>query len=768
MPVEQTTSSNRMLQLLYTLGRAYLQKEQYAEAFDKFKQLLLTDADNSELLLDTAIAALGLNEVSASTLSLYEKAVAHNPNSPALKFGLAALFMQQNLTTPFAIELCENVVQMAPANEPQIRLFLKKHYAATGQHDKAKAEELRAIFHGSDGKAIRAYLEKLWWDGDFAEAFSALQAAPKVNGNLGHLTKALAITHAYEALAAKKPIVNFDTIKTMLAAVPSLAPAESLIDLRDYLILRLSLSVVETKTRSKKVEVEEHQFILGEASLKEAAAGKSNEETFAVTPFNLQEEILTPLNKPAEWQAEPEQAEASWRGFLFAQILKYDGSLAPERLRHLLGAHLAQLPDTMLRLSGAGYLSVASDPVLQIRAMIDFMQSLEDYNAAVPEAERVMLVGGIQALRKAHKGQARETLAALTEAAHLLRLAEQYVTAESGVGTLLLRSDDDELGKQPGTGFTLMPMGPVTLFPGQPASCAEVVWRNPLSQLKPGQVYAFGRFEVRQRLLKHNSYGTYLAHDLQLDRPLVMKVMLPADAAAFLQNEEKRHQLYARLRAVARISHPHLAFVHDMGEHEGMLFIGREYIDGKNLSELNFRDEQRDGEILAMLQKIVRALLYANSKGVAHLNLKPGNIWFSDAQELKITDFRIPAFIDDGTNSSVLFPAHWRYLAPEILFGESGGTRSDIYSLGIIAYELIAGQHPYNTVGNIQSPKDVFKARITPLSEQARPHHRAWDDFVVRAIHRDADKRFADLTAVDQELRAIQMEMLKRALNSGR
>jgi tetratricopeptide (TPR) repeat protein len=746
--VEQAAPANRLQQLLHTLGRAYLQKEQYAEAFDKFKQLLAMDADNADILLDTAIAALGLNEVSASTLELYEKAVARNPDSAALKFGLASLFVHQNLTTPFAIELCQNVADLSPANEQQIRLFLKKHYEAAGLLDKARAEEQKAIFNGNDAKAIRAFLEKLWWDGKFDEALKALQTAPQVNGNLEYITRELAVTHAHEALAAGKRLENFDTIKIILAAAPNLSPAESLVDLRDYLVLRLSLLSGEPQSQPQK---------------------KSNgEERFSATPFDLREEVLARLHKPAEWKAEQESTKDEWRGFLLAQILKSDGNEAPERLRNLLNTHLAELPDTVLRLSGMSVISLSPEPALQIRAMVDFMQSLEDYNAAVQETDRVMLIGGMQVTPRSYKGSDCETLAALVETAHLLRLAEQYVTPESGVGTLLLRSDDAELTKPHGAGFTLMPMEAVQLLPSRKVNCAEVVWRNPLSQLKPGQVYAFGRFEVRRRFLKHNSYGTYLAHDLQLDRPMVMKVMLPAEAALFLQDDGKRHQLYARIRSVARLSHPHLAFLYDMGEHDGMMFLGREYIDGKNLVELNFRDEQRDGEILAMLQKIVRALIYANSKGVAHLNLKPGNIWLSEAQDLKITDFRIPGFIEDGANSSVLFPAHWRYLAPEILSGENGEARSDIYSLGIIAYELIAGKHPYSTVGSIQSPKDLLRARIAPLAEQERPHHRAWNDFVMRAIQRDADKRFMDLTEMDQELRAIQMEMLKKALNSGR
>jgi tetratricopeptide (TPR) repeat protein len=161
--VEPAVQSKRLHQLLHTLGRAYLQKEQYAEAFDKFTQLLALEPNNPEFLLDAAIAALGTNDVSPPTLALYEKTLAQNPDASALKSGLASLFVHQNLATPFAIALCESVVELAPANEQQIRLYLKQHYEATGLLDKARAEEQKAILNSRDGRAIRAYIEKLWW-----------------------------------------------------------------------------------------------------------------------------------------------------------------------------------------------------------------------------------------------------------------------------------------------------------------------------------------------------------------------------------------------------------------------------------------------------------------------------------------------------------------------------------------------------------------------------------------------------------------------------
>jgi tetratricopeptide (TPR) repeat protein len=766
--VDHATHPDRLHQLLHTLGRAYLQREQYAEAFDKFQQLLALNGDNSEILLDTAIAALGLNEASEQMLPLYQKAVAHNPDSVALRLGLASLFVHRNVTTPFAVEICQSAADMAPANEKQIRLYLKDYYEAAGLPEKARREEQRAILISGDGRAIRNYLEKLWWEGNFAEAYAALSSAPGVNGSYGQFAKELATTHAYELLTTGKSANGVDAIKTILAALPMLSPAESFLDLRDYLTLRLSLFAGQPDQRHQAA----NQVRSGKPPRHEElpqSNGEGKFSQFMVNPFDLREELLNPLAKPVAEQANANEAlDATWRGFLCTQVSTLDGRSVPDRLLDLFSNHLDQIPDTALRRSGAGFVSLATDPILQIRAMVDFMQNLEDYNTAVPESDRVMLIAGLQITRQPCRNHDRETLAALVEAAHLLRVAELTAASESVACTLLLRSEDDELAKLRETGINVMPMAPVPLLPGKESSCAEVVWRNPLSQLKAGQTYTFGRFEIRQRLLKHNTYATYLALDLRLDRPLVMKIMLPAEATKFHQNQEKLSRLHARIRSIARLSHPHLAFIHDMGEHEGMLYFGREYIDGKNLAELNFREEQRDGEILVMLQKIVRALLYASNKGIIHLNLKPGNIWLSDAQELKITDFRIAGFAEDGTASNVLFPAHWRYLAPEILFGEEGDTRSDIYSIGIIAYELIAVRHPYNTAGAINSPKDVFKARIAPLSEQERPHHRAWDDFVMRAIQRDPDKRFFDLAEMDQELRNIQMEMLKKALNSGR
>jgi len=760
---------NRLNQLLYTLAKAYLQRGQYLEAYDKLRQLLRLDPENAEILLDAAVAALGLNEASSEAMGLYEKVLAQNPGAQALKRNIADLLIQRRIASPFAVALCEEIVEQAPSNEAQIRQFLKQYYEANGLVDKAQAEERRALFASRDQKAIRNYLEKLWWEENFAEAHRALQMAPRINGAYHEFLREAAVTFAYELLAHGKVQNELQALEAMLSASTQLAPAQSALDWRDALLIRWSLQQADVKSWLQP-NAAEHKTGAPAAALSGALANTLLEvEQFAHTrqPFDVQQELLDALGRVKDADPQTEAPAGVWQGLLVSQIIAPGGHTVPERLYHLLGTHLLQLPESVTRVAGNVVINLAKDPLVQTGAMLDFILSLEDYNAAVAEAERVTLLIALQTAKAQPLAGRDPVLAMLVEASHWLRHAEQTIASETGAGIFLAQMDGETLARLKNNGVTAMPTPGVRLLPHREREYQEVVWRNPILQLKDGQSYEFGRYAIKQRLQKHGSYTTYLATDTHLDRPVIIKIMLPQESAKY-QNENLREPLWQRLRAVGRLSHPYLSYFHDMGEHEGMLYYTREYITGQSLGELTIPTEQRDGDILMLLQKIVRALKFAHDKGVVYLNLKPSNIWLSDAQELKITDFRIPGFTEDGSSTNVLYPSHWRYQSPELLLGETVDERSEVYSLGVLAYELIASKHPYNTAGSINTPRDLLKLRIAPLSEVEKTHHRAWNDFVMRALHADANRRYQNLEEMEMELRNIQAEMLERALNAGR
>ncbi len=767
-PPQTAAQADRLQQILYTLGKAYLQRHQYAEAFEKYRELLQAVGERPDFVLEAATAALGMKNSSEEALALYEKALAQNPDSAFLKFGLPTLFVERNITSPFAIDLCEKVPELSPENEPAIRLYLKKHYETNGLFEKALEEEQKAIFSNRNSGAIRDYLEKLWWDDKFSKANVALNTAARRNGNGQHFVREMALSHAYEHLASGVIGDDTQTLGATLSALMLLNPAQALPDFSDHLILRsllpdgdLSQYFSNSETDIKRISFDAPSL----AAIFKATGKNQQHAKYVAWPFDVQREIIDLLKRPEEDKEERSPSYAECEGILMVKVVNQQGIEVPEKVLHLLTEHLLQLPDSALRVSETTFVSLAKDPLLQIRAMIDFMQSLEEYNAVAAAAERFSLAGCLQLTRSLSKSDPRANLTAFIECLHLLRHAQRSMTQETGAGMLLLHADEARLLKLKSNGINLIFMDRVRLLPGKDAACAELIWRNPLAQLKEGQVYEFGRYAIHKRLLKHASYGTYLATDVELDRPAAMKIVTTQEVAAFRQKDDLRGRVFARIRAIARLSHPYIAYIQDMGERDGILYVAREYIEGKDLSEVTFHEQHRDGEILVLLQKIVRALIYAESKGVLHLNLKPGNIWLSDAQDLRMTDFRIPGFTEDATTSHVLVPAHWRYAAPEILLGEAGDSRSDIYSLGVLAYELISGRHPYSATKSIQSPHDLLKLKITPLAESEKVHHRGWDNFVMRAVQRQADKRFQNLAEMDDALRAIQMEMLQRDLN---
>jgi len=795
-PFEAAAPADRLQHILYTLGKAYLQRHQYAEAFEKYRELLQAGGDRADFVSEAATAALGMKNSSDEALALYEKALAQNPDSTFLKLGLPALFIERNVTSAFAIDLCERVAELSPENEPAIRLHLKKHYETNGFFEKALEEEQKAVFSNRDDKAIREYLERLWWEDKFSKANAALNTAGRRNGDGSNFARELALNFAYEHLANGVIGDDAHALGATLSALALLNPAQTLLDFSDHLILRSVLPDGDLSQYFSNSEIDLKRISFDAPSLaaifkatsaplpyerKEADSaplpykftdaergrgGKNQQHAkYVAGPFDVQREIIDLLKRPEEDKEERSLSHAECEGVLMVRAINQQGIEVPEKVLHLLTKHLLQLPDSALRLSETTFVSLAKDPLLQIRAMIDFMQSLEEYNAVAAATERFSLAGCLQLTRPLSKSDHRANLTAFIECLHLLRHAQRSMTQEAGAGMLLLHADEARLLKLKSNGINLIFMDRVRLLPGKDAACAELIWRNPLAQLKEGQVYEFGRYAIHKRLLKHSSYGTYLATDVELDRPAAMKIVTTQDVAAFRQKDDLRGRIFERIRAIARLSHPYLAYIQDMGERDGILYVAREYIEGKDLSEVTFHEEHRDGEILVLLQKIVRALIYAESKGVVHLNLKPGNIWLSDAQDLRMTDFRIPGFTEDTTTAHVLVPAHWRYVAPEILLGNAGDSRSDIYSLGIIAYELIAGWHPYSAAKSIQSPHDLLKLKIAPLAECEKPHHKGWNDFVMRAIQRQAEKRFQNLAEMDDALRAIQMEMLQRDLN---
>jgi tetratricopeptide (TPR) repeat protein len=765
------TESARIDNLLLALGKAYLEKKNYSEAYAKLSQLVERNPESPEANLYASYAAMGLEATSAEALSLYESTLSLNPKADHLLVPLAGLLAEKQIDSDFAKEVIEAAnkgqrtenIKIAggdefrvPSQEEILLAELSEAYESDGEVREPQNRQSRSTANRVED------LEALWWKGEFDQALSALEE-PDFSRN-GKYARNLALTHAYSALSQNGTAQNEVVTNAILQGIDETDPAKSLEHLRQYLTLHASLGddLFEPPEPKKSAvpEMDEFSFILGQVPMDDFLCRLEGNGQLKELPEDRQvneSRTLKLLSTLAIDRNPGASVDAiNWTALLALQLKSRQE--IPAKLIGLIQNVLDNIDQSVLLRTGDGYLSIASESESPVEAAKSLLRNLENYNRAVPEKSRLSLIGALN-LRSSRPADDRTRFLRLSETMHLLKTAEQ-IANQRNTGVLVVSGDPTAMKHAAEGAHCLINLQDVRILPGTDRPCAELIWRNPLMRVSKETPYVFPDVALEQQVIKHHNYITFSGTDKRLSRPVVVKVMPNNIAGPYFADETELERLYERVRAVARLEHPNIASIFHLGEQEYMVYFAMEKIDGRAINECTFEGENWENDLLGYLLKLVNALLYAESKGVHHLNLKASNVWLTETGELKLSDFRIPGFIDHSAGEEILYPARWKYLAPEVLEGKKVDVRSDIYSVGIIAYELIAQRHPYDGAGKIAEINDLYRLRIEDLEDTARPHSAKWNELIMQSIRIKPAERFQSLREVQMKLRELQLDLL--------
>jgi serine/threonine-protein kinase len=261
------------------------------------------------------------------------------------------------------------------------------------------------------------------------------------------------------------------------------------------------------------------------------------------------------------------------------------------------------------------------------------------------------------------------------------------------------------------------------------------------------------RYRLEERLATGGMGAVHAATDERLGRRVAVKLLKEelADNPTFVERFRRE------ARAVAALSHPNIANVFDYGEDAGTHFIVMELVEGRDLARL-IREEgavepQRTAFICA---QACDALAHAHAAGVVHRDIKPANIIVGDDDRVKVTDFGIARAVADVTltaTGSVLGTAH--YISPEQASGDKIGPQADIYSLGIVLYEMLTGSLPFTGDSPIAVAMRHVSDEVPAPSELNSDVPSELDDVVRRATRKDPALRFASAGDMGLALRAV-------------
>ena len=262
-----------------------------------------------------------------------------------------------------------------------------------------------------------------------------------------------------------------------------------------------------------------------------------------------------------------------------------------------------------------------------------------------------------------------------------------------------------------------------------------------------------GRYRVLRRLGSGGMANVYLAEDEELGRRIAIKILNERHAA----DEQFIERFRREAKNAAGLSHPNIVQIYDRGEAEGTYYIAMEYLGDRTLKEaVADRQPLPIREAIDYARQILAALRFAHRNGIVHRDIKPHNALMDDDGRLKVSDFgiaRAGAASQMTEAGSIIGTA--QYLSPEQARGAAVDHRSDLYSLGIVLYELLTGTVPF--IGD--TPVEIAMKHLSKVPEPPsakRPEiPRALDQVVLRALAKDPDDRYGSAEEFDAELAQV-------------
>jgi serine/threonine-protein kinase len=247
----------------------------------------------------------------------------------------------------------------------------------------------------------------------------------------------------------------------------------------------------------------------------------------------------------------------------------------------------------------------------------------------------------------------------------------------------------------------------------------------------------------------------FKARDPVLDRPVALKVISSLEITP-----ELRTRFYREAQACARLSHPSIVTIYDMGEDDGRLFIVMELLEGEELRRLIARRAPLTlPDKLAIVRQICEGLHYAHQKGVVHRDIKPANILLLRTGRVKILDFGIAQIAAAATQGELtrtgMIMGTLRYMAPEQVRGRADH-RSDIFSVAAVSYELFSGRTPFTGEDPLQILEQLRTATPARLTEVDPSLPSDLGAVVERGMQKEPGDRFADLAEMDRQLELVE------------
>jgi two-component system, LytTR family, response regulator len=282
--------------------------------------------------------------------------------------------------------------------------------------------------------------------------------------------------------------------------------------------------------------------------------------------------------------------------------------------------------------------------------------------------------------------------------------------------------------------------------------------------LAPGSTIA--HYRVISRLGEGGMGAVYLADDMPLGRHVALKI-LPANLAA---DPERMHRFVQEAKLASALTHPNVAYIHEIGEDAGLRFLAMEYVEGEPLSARLAHGPVSFSELLSVGIQVADALDAAHSKGIVHRDIKPSNLMLTPRGHVKVLDFGL-AKVERAENrggtqfsetqlmtSAGVVMGTVAYMSPEQALGRDLDRRTDLFSLGVVLYEMAAGRLPFSGLTSSETMARILGAQPEAIGRFNYDASESFDRLVRKCLEKDRERRYQSARELLVDLKNLERD----------
>lgn len=264
-----------------------------------------------------------------------------------------------------------------------------------------------------------------------------------------------------------------------------------------------------------------------------------------------------------------------------------------------------------------------------------------------------------------------------------------------------------------------------------------------------------GRYDVEKELGKGAMGVVYLGRDPKINRVVAIKTMALSQEFEPDELEDVKERFFREAETAGRLNHPNIVTIYDAGEEHDLAYIAMEFLSGKDLTPYTKPDALLPPEkVLKMIADSADALAYAHDNNVVHRDIKPGNIMFdAETDKLKITDFGIARITDSSKTKTGMVLGTPSYMSPEQLAGKKVDGRSDLFSLGVMLYQMVTGKLPFTADSMATLMYKIANEEQVPVRQVRDDLSECIEQTIERAMQKDPDARYQDGREMASDIR---------------